>query len=144
MDIQKMTLRFPFCLLSFLGLTLFAAPVAAQVFDSGPSDPALFDTVINIPTDLDIGISQSVGGDGSTTQINVFDGGSVGGSLNANSGIELNIRGGSLGAFSNANSGSEVNISGGNIDRDADASGGSIVNITGGTVGMDFHRSTAW
>jgi len=61
----------------------------SQVFDPGPSDPALFTTVINLPPDPDIGGSESISG---STQLNVSDGGSVGSSFNANSGSEVNIR----------------------------------------------------
>ena len=66
MNIQQVIIRSPLCLLGLLGL-IFTSPVTAQVFDSGPSgpsDPALFDTVINIPSDPDIGDNASIDGDG--------------------------------------------------------------------------------
>ena len=78
MNIQQVIGRSSLCSLVLIGLTLFASPVAAQVFDSGPSDPALFDTVINVPTDPNIGADESIGGDGLTTQLNLSDGGDVG------------------------------------------------------------------
>lgn len=51
MNVQQIVAR---TLLGLIGLTLFASLAAAQVFDSGPSDPALFDNVSNIPPDPDI------------------------------------------------------------------------------------------
>ena len=53
MNMQQMIKRSPWSLLGLLGLTLFASPAAAQVLDSGPSDPSLFDTVIDVPADVD-------------------------------------------------------------------------------------------
>ena len=64
--------------------------VSAQVFDSGPSDPSLFDTVINLPPAPDIGSRQSIGGDGLFTQLNIGVGGFVGSFFDANSGSEVN------------------------------------------------------
>ena len=59
MKVQSIFTRSGLCLLGLLGLTLFVSPIAAQVFDSGPSDSALFDNVINIPSDPDIDNSSS-------------------------------------------------------------------------------------
>ena len=131
MTIQQMTTRSTFCLLGLLGLTLFAAPVTAQVFDSGPSDSALFDTVINLPSDPNIGDFQSIGGDGLTTQLNISNGGSVGAIFDANSGVEINISGGIVAGGLDARSGSEVNISSGSLGGigTVDAEAGSEVNI---------------
>jgi len=78
-------------LLGLFGLTLITAPVAAQVFDLGVSDPALFDNVISSTS---FGNSQSIGGDGSTTQLNITNGDSIGFSFNVNEGSEVNISGG--------------------------------------------------
>jgi len=119
-------------LLGLLGATLFASPVAAQVFDSGPSDPALFDNVINLPN---ISFEESLGGDGLTTQLNVSGNRSVGRFFSANSGTEVNVSGGEVQSFFSANSGSEVNVSGGEVALHFDANSGSLVNISGGTVG---------
>ena len=124
--------------LSLLGLTLFASPATAQVFDPGPSDPALFDNVVNIPTDPDIDSFQSIGGDGLTTQLNVGDGGTVGFGFSANSGSEVNISGGDVFAAFDAESGSEINISGGKIGSNFSAESGSVVSISGGKVGLSF------
>ena len=115
MKIRQMIKRSPLSLLGLLGLTLFVSPVAAQVLDEGPSDPNLFDTVISVPTDPDIGDDQSVGNDGLLTQINISDGGSVGADFNALSGSEVNLSGGSLGLDFSVFSGGEVNISGGQV-----------------------------
>ena len=126
------------CLLGLLGLTLFASPVAAQVFDSGPSDANLFDAVINLPTDPNIGEFGFFGGDGSTTQINVSEGGLIDEFFSANSGTEVNVSGGDLADFFYAFSGSEINISSGNVGICMDSFDGSLVNISGGTIGDNF------
>ena len=52
MKIQPITKRSLLSLLGLLGLTLFASPAAAQVA-AGPSDPSSFDTVIDLPVDVD-------------------------------------------------------------------------------------------
>ena len=52
MNIQQIMTRSQLCLVGLLSLTLFATPVAAQVFDPGPSNSALFDRVINVPGDF--------------------------------------------------------------------------------------------
>ena len=126
------------CLLFLGGLTAFASPVAAQVFDSGPSESALFDTVINVPPAPDIGLGGVIGGNGSTSQLNVSDGGSVERFFTANSGSEVIITGGEVGSFFDADDGSEVNISGGSVGVGFQASSGSAVNISGGSVGRAF------
>lgn len=128
--------RSPLCLLCLIGLTVFASPVAAQVFDPGPSAPALFDGVVNVPPAPDIDLSGTIGGDGFTTQLNVADGGSVERFFTANSGGEVNINGGEIRQFFIANSGSEVNISGGDVGAFFDARDGSVVYISGGAVGV--------
>ena len=69
----------------------------AQVFDPGPSDPASFDTVINLSTTFTIGGSSSVSGN---TQVNVGNDGSIGSSFDANFGSEVNITGGTVGGAS--------------------------------------------
>ena len=156
MNTHQIIARRPLCLLGLLGLALFASPVSAQVFDSGPSDPALFDNVVNLPSDPNIGDGGSIGADELVTQVNVFDGGSVGvgfeaylgevninggevgNFFNANAGSEVNVSGGEVGIFFGANSGSQVNISGGILGNGFNAGSGSTVNITGGSVGSNF------
>ena len=142
MKVQSIFTRSGLCLLGLLGLTLFVSPIAAQVFDSGPSDSALFDNVINIPSDPDIDNSSSIGGSGLTTQLNIFDGGSVGGGVEAISGTEVNVSGGSLSFFFDAESGSEINISGGDVGSGLDANSGSEVNISGGSIGNGFNANS--
>ncbi|MEO0587285.1 MAG: hypothetical protein AAF078_06550 [Planctomycetota bacterium] len=111
-----------------------ATPAAAQ------SDPSLFDTVINAPPTV-IGSGQSIG---SSTQLNVSDGGTVADSFDAgaldgsSSNVEVNISGGTVGLLFDANAGSTVNISGGTVGRGFDANDGSVVNISGGTVDSLF------
>ena len=125
-------------LLVLLGLTLLALPVAAQVFDPGPSASSMFDSVINVPPNPDIELSAVIGGDGLTTQLNVFDNGSVERFFTAESGAEVNITGGSVGGLFRANSGSEINISGGDVGAFFNANDGSLVDITGGSVDTGF------
>ncbi len=154
MNTQQIITRFSTCMLGFLGLTLLSTTAVAQVFDLGPSDPALFENVTNVPSDPNVG--DGIGLDGSVTQVNVFDGGSVGvgfdaflGEVNvrggsvgnlftANSGTEVNIISGDVGIFLNANSGSLVNISGGSVGAGFKANSGSVVNISGGSVDSNF------
>ena len=122
--------------LGLLGLTLFASPVAAQVLDSGPSDPNLFDTVISVPADPDIGADQSVGSDGLLTQINISDGGRLGADFSALSGSEVNINGGSVGEDFSVFSGGEVNISGGSVGERLILFPG-VLNLFGSNFALD-------
>ena len=116
MNMQQTITPLSLCLLGLLGLSLFDSPLVGQVFDSGPSDSALFDTVINLPGDEAVitgDTGESIGGPGQTTQLNLNDGGGIGFFFNANFGSEVNISGGTVDGFFTANDGSEVNISGG-------------------------------
>ena len=117
-----------------------SATASAQVFDSGPSDPAPFTNVINLPGDMvSFPDSSDVGGViGETTQVNVDSGGTVGFNSNARSGSEFNISGGSVGNVFDAFGGSEFNISGGSVGNFFNAFGGSEINISGGSVGFSF------
>ena len=97
-------LRFVMFTLSLLAIPTLAK---AQVNGPGPSDPALFDTVINLPPEPDIGSFETIGGvDGETTQLNVMGFGTVDVSFDAESGSEVNISGGTVGSFFDAQSGS--------------------------------------
>ena len=118
----------------FLTLVVISETAQGQVFDPGPSDPALFTTVINLPPDPNIGDFESID-DG--TQLNVDDGGSVGSDFAANSGSEVNISGGTVGSNFTSLSGSEVNISGG-ILSSFTANDGGIVTFSGGFVNGRF------
>ena len=119
--------------LTFLSCALVISSVAsAQVFD----------TVINLPTDGEIDDEESVG-DG--TQLNVFEGGTVGNDFTAFSGSEVNITGGSVGRSFTASSGSVVNISGGSVGADFDVFGDGNVTLSGGEFrlnGADFGGTT--
>ena len=137
---QQTITRFSVCLLGLLGLTLFASPVTAQVFDSGTSDSTLFDRVLTTSPGSDR--DQSVGGDGLTTQLSIFNRGVLGINFDANSGSEVNISGGTVDNFFDANSGSEVNISGGSVGTHFNAESGSEINISGGTVGDFFDANS--
>ncbi|MEM8866121.1 MAG: hypothetical protein AAGF31_11310 [Planctomycetota bacterium] len=120
-------------LAAVVGLT----PTAnGQVFDPGPSDPSLFDLVINLPPASNFGNFASIGGiEGETTQLNLLDGGSLGFSFDADSGAEVNVFGGNVREDFSALDNSEVNISGGQFAGGFDARSGSLVNISGGDVG---------
>lgn len=120
---MQATRLFTVLLVSFL----FSATASAQVFD----------TVVNVPPDPDIGIFESVGGDGLTTQVNVFDGGSIGEGFWALSGSEVNINGGSIGDFFSARSDSVVNISGCVFSFEFEARSGSTVNVFGSGFVLD-------
>lgn len=122
-----MIARSPFCLLGLIGLALFTSPVTAQVFDN----------VINIPPDPNIGDFADVGGDGLTTQVNISDGGSIGEGLFALAGSEINISGGIIGDFFSARSGSVVNMSGCTFSFEFEARSGSEVNIFGSDFVLD-------
>ena len=112
----------------------FSATGSAQVFDSGPSDPALFTEVFNLPGD--VLPSNSVGGvAGETTQVNIAFDGSVDGSLRVE-GSEVNINGATVGDI-NAVNGSELNISSGFVGRLVILSG-SVANVSG--IVSDFSR----
>ena len=113
----------------------FSTTVSAQVFDSGPSDPSLFTSVVNLPGDF---LPDSIGGViEETTQLNVASGGAVGNFFEANGGSEVNISGGLIGVFFRP-SDSEVNISGGTVGTGLRAQNDSEINISGGTVGNGF------
>lgn len=99
----------------------------AQVNGLGPSDPALFTTVINVPPDI---VEGSIGGVlGETTQMNLTEGGFLR-RLDANVGTEVNVGGGFAIGIDSIN---EVNISGGEISS-LEAKSGSHVNVAGGIV----------
>ncbi len=85
--------------------------------DPNISTSQLFDTVINVPEDPNIGLLVEIGDANgtTTTQLNVSDGGSVGLGLTVFDGSEVNISGGSVDDFLIALSGSEINISGGDV-----------------------------
>lgn len=124
---------------------LLALPAAAQVFGPGPSNSALFDTVINLPPAPNIGSGQSIGGDGQTTQVNLGDGGFINSSFDVLSGGELNVSGGRINSSLDVRSGGELNISGGLIGFTGQAFSGSQVTITGGLVDQSLRPwPTAW
>jgi len=85
--------------------------------DPNISTSALFDTVINVPDDSNIGLFVEIGDafGTTTTQLNVSDGGSVGVGLTVFDGSEVNISGGTVDDFLIAVFGSEINISGGDV-----------------------------
>lgn len=117
---------------------VFLVPVVspAQVFDPGPSDPELFDNVINLSTSSG---PNSIGGTrGETTQLNVLAGGMVGFGFDANFGGEVNINGGHVAPACNVSFGSELNICDGTLGGSCIAFEGSVVNISGGEVGIFF------
>ena len=100
----------------------------------------LFDTVINVPGDTNIGDSVTIGDvfGLSSTQLNVSDGGSVGVGAVVFGGSEVNISGGNVGIAFAALDDSVVNISGGTIDDFLLALDGSEFNISGGSIGDFF------
>lgn len=136
----------------FLGcplvLALSISSASAQVHGSGVSASSLFDTVINLPTDMpSIGGNVNFGGvAGQTNQVNLSSGGAIGNQFDAREGSEINISGGTVGVNFNAigeNFGqgpgrtSEVNISGGTVGERFIARAAEV-NISGGIVERDF------
>lgn len=119
-----------------------ALPAMSQVFEPGPSDSALFDTVINLPPAPDIGSGQSIGGDGQTTQVNLGDGGFINSSFDVRSGGELNMSGGRINTSLDVLSGGEFNLSGGLIGFTGQAFSGSHVTMTGGLIDQGFEVRT--
>lgn len=97
-----------------------------------------FTIVINVPPEF---APSSIFSD---TQLNVFEGGSIGNSFRAgqadgtSTNVEVNIFGGSVGSGFGANGGSTVNISGGTIGGSFFVNSGGLVNITGGSIGNSF------
>ena len=65
--------------------------------------------------------------------MNLFDGGSIGGGFDVNSGAELNIFGGSTGFGLDVFANAEANIFGGEDIQSLNALPGSQLNISGGT-----------
>ena len=119
--------------------SLFGGSLAfGQVNGVGPSDPNLFDNVINVPDDRNFGDEQSIGDDGQTTQVNVSDDavlgpGRIGFSFDVEDGVELNVSGGIIGANFNGSSGSEINVSGGLFGRNFRLFSNVPGQISGGT-----------
>ncbi|MCA9262794.1 MAG: hypothetical protein KDA60_03055 [Planctomycetales bacterium] len=115
-----------------LALQLHATAVFAQ-----------FNTVLNVPPIL-VGEYESIGSD---TQMNVYDGGTVGSYFRAgasdgtSSNIEVNVFGGAIGDNFRAHHGSQVTISGGDVGGYFQALPGSAVIMAGGTLGG---RLTIW
>ena len=121
---------------------LFSATSSAQVFDLGPSDPALFTNVINLPDDVLPHSTMLGGSTDETIQVNVADGGVINSTFSdpfqSLSGSEVNISGGSVGEYFRTHSRSEVNISGGDVGSHFTADFFSVVNISGGSVRSGF------
>ena len=134
---------------STLGVT---TATYAQVNGTGPSDPALFDDVLNV-SDSSVRSLPEIP-DGETLQVNLFEGGSITNRRffpveTAISGVEVNVDGGSFegvidfGAEGNivdgraaftVNSGGQANILGGDSLVWTDS--GSDVNVTGGRISI--------
>ena len=102
-----------------------------------PQARAQFTTVIDVPAGTSLPPQSSID---SNTQLNLFDGGSIGAGFSAgasdgsSANIEVNVLGGVVGGGFNAYRGSVVNVSGGTIESGLQAHDGSNVNIAGGTV----------
>jgi len=141
-------------LVSWVGsIFLMVSPTVAQVLNGpGPSPSGLFDLVFNLPGDESVAPvydfpSATIGGGGATlggpyflgttTQINVSDGGIVGDFTFLDFDTEANITGGTVGNNLTAFGGVELNISGGNFG-DSFFALFSAVEISGGTFGNNF------
>ena len=106
-----------------------------QVNGLGPSDPNLFDNVIDVPNDQP-SISGVIGGNGMSTQVNVSSGGTFEFPVEFNALSELNINNGTFDLSSSilAQSGGEVNVTGGTVNGMIVGSDNSFVNVSGGFV----------
>lgn len=93
-------------------LTTVPAKLHAQIFDSGPSDALLFDSVIDVPP-TSILAGSIVGDSSGSTQVNVENDGAVGNDIKAVR-SEVNIMGGTVGDRFESFRG-EVNLEGGSI-----------------------------
>jgi hypothetical protein len=121
-------------------LVLYAILAVTFLVPLGAGVPiyAQFNTIINVPPAIS---PSSIGSD---TQLNLFDGGSIGQDFDAgaadgsSTNVEVNVAGGTVGFFFEAFQGSTINVSGGNVGGFFDAENGSQVNISGGTVGNAF------
>lgn len=140
MNILQIIRWSPLCL---LGFTLFASPVAARVFNPGPSDASLFDVVVDARTDSDIVANfvspASIGSDGLTTKLNLyFNTVSVGDFATVSSGTEISFgRGSSIGDSFTANPGNELIVDGGVFSGEFKAFNGGEINISGGDFVLD-------
>jgi hypothetical protein len=100
-----------------------------------------FTRVINIPPSPNRGISSSIG---SGTQLNLFDGGSIGIAFDAgdpfsgSTNIEVNIFGGTVAPLFAAWSGADVNVFGGTFESGPHARAGSSFVVSGGRIGRSF------
>lgn len=110
-----------------------------------PTVQAQFETVINLPPDLQ---PMEIGSD---TQLNIFEGGwlasihrspfMAGLRDGSSDNVEVNISGGTVGEGFQANGGSRIRISGGVVGSEFWANNGSRVAISGGSVGSFFRAN---
>lgn len=120
-----------YCL--FIVALIATSKTQAQVFDSGPSDPALFTNgVFDVPA---VTVPSSIS---DLQQLNLSDGGSINANFRVFSGGEVNISGGDVADSFWSRAGSEVNVSGGSIGDFFTAGSNSQVNISGGNFGLFF------
>ncbi len=121
-----------------LNVRCFCA-VAWILLATGSVAHAQFATVINVPPDV------APDAIGSNTQLNVFEGGTIGYGFQAgasdgtSSNVEVNIIEGAVGQRFDAHAGSIVNVSGGVVEFYFNAFAGSVVNISGGQVDNFFY-----
>ena len=134
-----------FAVMALLTASCIPRATQAQVFDLGPSDSSLFDTVINAPDDVSdffFDVGDFTGNSAFTTQLNVLEGGVLMFGFIVNSGSEININGGSVGEILIAGPDTEINVIDGVVGNALSANGNTVINISGGTVG-DFLIATA-
>jgi hypothetical protein len=124
---KLMKSMFTFCVL----ITLASLPRAALATG--------FATVINDPPTPVASFANIL----ADTQLNVFNGGTVGDGVNLAVGagagnVELNVYGGSVGQELLLGSLAKVNVFGGSIGRRIGTSNGTVVNISGGSIADGF------
>ena len=118
-------------LLALIGTAFFSFPCHAN---------AQFTTVFNLPPDPNIGDDQTIGSD---TQLNLFEGGSIGNHFRAgaadgtDTNIELNVEGGTIGDYLTLDGDVRLNLSEGAIGHRAAINGGLVL-MSGGMIGDGF------
>jgi len=123
-EIRHSLIERPARLAAALLVLCLTAPASAQ-----------FTTVLNIPPNI---APNSIG---SNTQLNLFNGGTIGNNFNAGASnglsedAEVNVFGGTIGYGYDAYGGNVTNIFGGNFGENLSVHAGGVANIAGGSIG---------
>ena len=127
-----MSLQKSLITVAFLCLQIASASTQAQVNGSGPSDPSLFGSVIDV-TDDQSDLPNIGGSLSETVQLNISGEGEIGNFFRAGLGSEVNISEGGRTGIGFRSIGGEVNINGGTIGSGSELFGAEL-NLTSGTI----------